>query len=101
MAWDNSTRSSTLPSDWPMRRARVLERDEHKCKIRYADECIIIANEVDHIRDRLNHSYDNLQAACAPCNARKNINTRPLRRQNRRAPEPHPLDTMDHAADDP
>lgn len=94
MAWDNSTRSSTLPRDWHKRRTQVLDRDRHKCKIMFDEHCLIKANEVDHIIDPHDHRMSNLQAACTPCNAHKNIATRPKRRQNTRAREPHPSETM-------
>lgn len=90
--WHNSTRSATLPADWPKRRARVLRRDRDMCQIRYDGICTVKATQVDHKRDRLDHSMDNLQGACRECNAHKNYLTRgrPARVSAKRKPEPHP-----------
>lgn len=65
--WRGSTRKATLPPDWPQRQLLVLERDRHKYQHIRTDTgapCGRFANEVDHIGDRDDHSYGNLQALC-------------------------------------
>lgn len=65
--WRNSTRKDTLPPDWERRRKFVLNRDQHRCQhVRYDTDrkCGAPANQCDHIDDRLDHSYANLQALC-------------------------------------
>lgn len=88
MSW----RRSPLPPDWPQRQRRVLERDDHRCRIR-GPNCIDRATEVDHIGDRDDHDDDNLRAACTPCHrSRTGRQARAARRiePTRRPPEPHP-----------
>jgi len=62
MAWEGSTRRSTLSRDWPVRRRRVLRRDPL---------CVLCeqrpSTEVDHIGDRHDHSEANLRGLCTPC----------------------------------
>lgn len=90
MAWKGSTRAETLPPSWRTIRARILRRDQHACQIRYPGICLLKASQVDHIGDRLDHNDANLQAACAPCNQRKNIATRPKPASRKRPAERHP-----------
>jgi 5-methylcytosine-specific restriction protein A len=65
--WKGSRRKTDLPPDWEARREFVLNRDGRRCQhIRYdtGKKCGAHANQVDHIDDRLDHSYRNLQALC-------------------------------------
>lgn len=60
-------RRSTLPSDWWKRRGHVFKRDHKRCQhIRYdtGRKCLAVATDVDHIGDRDDHSYENLQSLC-------------------------------------
>lgn len=90
--WGNSTRSATLPPDWPCRRKRVLRRDKGLCQIRYPGYCTVKATQVDHVGHRMDHSMANLQGACAECNQRKNVLTRARTPgvSEKRKPERHP-----------
>jgi 5-methylcytosine-specific restriction endonuclease McrA len=90
VAWEGSTRRATLPKDWPHIRRRILRRDGYLCRIAYPGVCLGPATQVDHIGDRNRHDETNLQAACAPCNQRKNILTRPKLQPRTRPAEPHP-----------
>ncbi|UOR02083.1 hypothetical protein MUN77_01745 [Leucobacter allii] len=60
-------RKETLPPDWWRIRGHVLKRDGHRCQhVRYdtGRKCGKHANQVDHINDRNDHSYSNLQSLC-------------------------------------
>ena len=88
--WQGSTRRRRLPDDWPEIRARILDRDRHRCRLRYHG-CTRHATEVDHIIRGDDHRDTNLQAACTWCHriksGREGAAARP--RANR-PPEPHP-----------
>lgn len=66
MSWENSTRRSRLPADWPRRRARILRRDRRRCRwpLTYGGECGAEANEVDHRNGGDDHSEANLWTLC-------------------------------------
>ena len=66
------SRSARLPGDWRTRRARVLTRDAHTCRLAY-DICTMHATQVDHIAPGDDHRYSNLQAVCRPCHERKTV----------------------------
>lgn len=86
--WANSDRASRLPADWPRRRAAVLRRDAHTCRLGYPKICTLLATEVDHRTRGDDHALSNLQAVCAPCHQHKtNHVDRPKRT---RPPNQHP-----------
>lgn len=69
MPWDNTSRRRTeLPTDWPIIRHDILDRDAHTCQIQ-GPRCTTRATEADHIGDRHDHTRANLRAACQPCHA--------------------------------
>lgn len=96
MPWEGSNRRERLPSDWPVRRLRVLRRDGYMCQVR--DEvgcpCGEPANEVDHIERGDNHDYDNLQAICRWHHGKKTAAEAAAARRPKpsrfRRPEQHP-----------
>ena len=59
----------------PEERAAILERDDYICQLQYPQCCAGIATVVDHIISLgisgPGRDPENLQAACAPCHARK------------------------------
>ena len=68
--WQNSTRSSRLPSNWRKLRQQVLARDGFRCCWHDVIEghrvrCLIEAVEVDHIKPGDDHSLGNLQSLCS------------------------------------
>ena len=73
MAWQGSTRRSRLPSNWPVLRRRVLQRDGYLCQVRFSEGqlCGQPATDVDHIEPGDDHSLANLRALCGWCHARK------------------------------
>lgn len=96
MAWEGSDRKSRLPSDWQLRRIRVLRRDNYRCRAvdSTGKRCDAKANQVDHIIAGDDHSLENLQALCEWHHGRKssaegNAARRP-RATQRRPPEAHP-----------
>ena len=64
--WGSSNRRGRLPSGWRQIRARILERDDHVCRV-----CGGPASDVDHIIPGDNHDFENLQAICKPCHKTK------------------------------
>jgi 5-methylcytosine-specific restriction endonuclease McrA len=66
---------------WWYTRRLVLERDGYRCKIQLPG-CTVHARAVDHIQEVSDggdwYALSNLQAACTPCNTRKE-NLRRLR----------------------
>jgi 5-methylcytosine-specific restriction protein A len=97
--WRGSTRRTTLGKEYFRNRAHVMKRDGHQCQIRTPGLCIGAANQCDHIGDRLDHSPENMRAACEPCHqARSSGQGGAAAGQARRAraaarsrqPEPHP-----------
>ena len=68
--WDNSTRSSRLPSNWRVIRQRIFRRDGGRCTWAYWVEggrrvrCERAATEVDHIVPGDDHSDANLRSLC-------------------------------------
>lgn len=90
MAWQGSTRRQRLPPDWQQRRISVLERDGHRCQLRYPG-CQGRATDVDHIQHGDNHNLDNLQAACNPCHLAKTAREAAAARPTEKRPrEQHP-----------
>lgn len=65
-AWEGSTRRSRLPADWEKRRIVVLERDPI-CRICGEN----LSTVCDHIEPGDDHSFENLQGICSPCDRRK------------------------------
>lgn len=100
--WDNSNRSSRLPSNWQSIRLAVLRRDRYTCQ-----NCGAEGNEVDHIEAGDDHSMANLQTLCRSCHATKTHaegtaarrrRMHELRRMTRRQPEPSPGAIPPHKA---
>jgi 5-methylcytosine-specific restriction protein A len=95
MAWSTSDRSSRLPSNWESEiQPYILRRDNYRCKIK-DHGCMVRACEVDHKVRGDNHAYENLQAACERCHARKsakegNEAKARLKALRHRPPERHP-----------
>lgn len=86
MSW----RRTPLPPDWPARRRRVLDRDQHQCQLR-GPRCAGEATDVDHIGDRDDHSDANLRSACGPCHdSRTGQQARAVQGFRRRPPAKHP-----------
>lgn len=70
--WEGSDRHDRLPSDWPVRRARQLKKDDHRCTWRLPSgaRCPRPATDVDHIDEKAD-DHDRLQSLCAPHHAKK------------------------------
>lgn len=66
--WAGSTRTNTLPPNWPRIRARILRRDHHHCQ--WAG-CTAKGTEVDHIDPNGPDADWNLRALCHPHHAHK------------------------------
>lgn len=65
MAWDTSTRRSSLPPNWSTIRRRILRRDKYECQMLVDGwPCSDYANEVDHVLPSGPDSDDNLQSLC-------------------------------------
>ncbi|BCJ41661.1 HNH endonuclease [Actinoplanes ianthinogenes] len=97
MAWEGtSDRRSRLPSDWAVRRLRVLRAAAYRCQVKDEDArpCGEPANEVDHINAGDDHRPENLQAICRWHHGRKTAAegaaARRPRPTARREPERHP-----------
>lgn len=64
---------------WRSVRARILQRDDHRCQIR-GPGCSTVADQVDHILPvSMGGEYfeeDNLRAACRHCNNQRNVKHR-------------------------
>lgn len=96
MAWEGSSRRARLPSDWAIRRLRVLRSAGYRCQVRddLGAPCGEPAREVDHIERGDNHDYANLQAICRYHHGRKTAaeaaQARKPRAVQARAREPHP-----------
>lgn len=64
-------RKDRLPVDWPQIRARVLERDGHRCTATMKSgpnaggRCWDKATDVDHIMENDDDSDENLQSLCS------------------------------------
>lgn len=65
--WEGSTRRVSLGKEYFRARAIVMRRDGRQCRIRTPGLCIGTATECDHVGDRLDHSPENMRAACTPC----------------------------------
>lgn len=65
--WQGSTRRVTLGKTYHRNRALVMRRDGRRCQLRTPGICIGAATECDHVGDRLDHSVENMRAACHPC----------------------------------
>jgi len=92
--WQRNRPAVPRPPDWARRRARVLERDGHRCQLATPGRCIGQASEVDHIIARWrggSHEADNLRAVCSPCHAHRTaIEANDAKPKRRREPPPHP-----------
>lgn len=91
--WAGSQRRTELPPDWPAIRARILDRDAHRCRGIDGRPCGQPATDVDHIGDRHDHSPSNLQALCRDCHGRKSAREGNAARwavRERRPVERHP-----------
>lgn len=93
--WAGSNRRQELPPDWLARRARILNRDGHRCTATMGDgsRCTWPASDVDHIKPGNDHSEANLRSLCRWHHARKSSaegNAARFRSTQRRSPEPHP-----------
>lgn len=88
MAW--APRSNRIvPGNWRTIKARILERDGHRCYV-----CGATATEVDHLVNVAaggTHEDDNLAAICEPCHKRKTQREAQAGRVSQRRPsERHP-----------
>jgi 5-methylcytosine-specific restriction protein A len=96
-----STRRGTLPADWAWRRSQVAERASQRCEwpgwasgrahMLLGERCGRQGNECDHIEERWNHAFSNLQWLCAEHHSQKTLeDTRTRVVRERRPPERHP-----------
>lgn len=69
--WQGSTRRVSLGKEYFRNRHAVMKRDRNQCQIRTPGLCIGVATDCDHIEDRLDHSVENMRAACHPCHAQR------------------------------
>jgi 5-methylcytosine-specific restriction enzyme A len=70
----NSLNSRSADAKWRKTRVRILNRDSHRCRLRYVGICIGLASDADHIipvSQGGTHHDSNLQAACSPCHRAK------------------------------
>jgi 5-methylcytosine-specific restriction endonuclease McrA len=95
--WEGSDRKSQLPNDWPAIVAAVKKRDEHRCRwiLPSGKRCPRPGRDVDHIKDRHDHSMGNLQLLCEEHHAKKSSregNTERRRKKQVRLRDPgrHP-----------
>lgn len=97
--WQGSTRRQTLDREFFRNRERVLRRDGRQCQLRIPGVCTGAANQADHIGDRLDHSPENMRAACPECHQRRSSEqggrayaerARARVRARTRPAEPHP-----------
>lgn len=90
---------------WRRARAKVLDRDDHRCRIRIPGVCVGHATEVHHVvgiaetRTRRRDATDPEQciAACPPCHAvitKQQTQEGRARRTGRRRPPMHPSDYL-------
>ncbi|MCQ4364557.1 HNH endonuclease [Mycobacterium gordonae] len=77
IGWKNRPRTAssarTNQTHWQKLRVRVLQRDNHQCRIR-GPRCLGAADQVDHIipvHRGGTDTDDNAQAVCRPCHAAK------------------------------
>lgn len=52
----------------PLNRRTLMARDKHKCQF---NDCTRVGNTIDHVKPRSRggqHHWDNVVAACGPCN---------------------------------
>lgn len=95
--WNNDTPSRTsTPAHRQWRRA-VLERDGHRCQLRYPNRCTGNATEADHIIEVADGGPEldlaNGQAACTPCHKHKtalHANRKRWTSRNLKPDETHP-----------
>lgn len=87
-------RLSPLPPNWRRIRAGILDRDGHRCRLRFPYVCTGTATEVHHTIAHDYHHPDGLAAACSECHARVTGHDAAAARRRkydrRRPPEPHP-----------
>lgn len=69
--WQGSTRRATLDREFFRNRELVLRRDGRRCQLAIPGVCTGVANQADHIGDRLDHRLENLRAACPECHQRR------------------------------
>ncbi|MDR1265920.1 MAG: hypothetical protein LBK42_10285 [Propionibacteriaceae bacterium] len=91
--WQNSTRRTRLPKNWPTIRTTILTRDHHQCQWVRADTgqpCHHPARDVDHITPGDNHHPNNLQALCPWHHNRKSSREGHQAKRRPKPPPPHP-----------
>lgn len=89
--WLTSDRRAGLPADWDARRKRVLDRDGHRCQLRWRG-CTEKATDVDHRRRGNDHSLSNLQSACSTCHKQKTAKESAARKAALRARAKRPAE---------
>lgn len=91
--WAGSTRRATLPPGWPIIRARILDRDGHRCTwVEDGQRCVAVATEVDHVNDREDHGDGNLRSLCEPHHAQRTAAQANEARWHRGGRPPTPVD---------
>lgn len=76
VSWRTKTASSenAQTPEWRRIQPKILDRDGHRCQIRYEGRCIGTATTVDHVVPVAHggtNEPSNLRAACRPCNEHK------------------------------
>lgn len=95
-AWSTSTRRHRLPPNWSAIRARILQRDGHRCTwIEHGQRCAERGTDVDHIRPGDDHDDANLRTLCQTHHKAKSSSeggkaSARKRAKRTREPEPHP-----------
>jgi len=94
--WHGTARRDRLPPDWSRIRARILQRDSHRCTwVERGQRCTTAATDVDHRVNNDDDSDSNLRALCSYHHRKKtavegNAAKAALKAKARREPEPHP-----------
>ncbi|MFC8531923.1 HNH endonuclease [Nocardia sp. NPDC057227] len=74
MPWGTASRARTSTAAHKSQRLRILRRDRYRCRLQLPGRCIGKATTMDHAKPvHLGGTDDdaNMQAACAPCHAKK------------------------------
>lgn len=74
--WSNAKTNSPYDNpEWRRLQPKILQRDEHRCRLRFSDICEGKATQVDHLGGvAAGGSFldpSNLVACCGPCHRRK------------------------------